>query len=174
MLELTWVRFPRRTQNQSINIIIMRRVTKEQAKKAFEILRQYVEDKNVGCGAHEHMLLNMSIGCVFCEDNREELSEDIIELMAIQSLSKHFDSPIYIGVEPVVNRFKRTVLKYLIKQTNSDERPHWLVIGSRGVCNRCFAVRYTEDGAKECAKLIGKDYPYVQIIYSTDDLGMFE
>ena len=91
----------------------MQRVTKEQAKKAFEILHQYVEDKNVGSGAYEHMLLKMPIGLVFCEENQDELSQDIIELMAVQSLAKHFDAPIYIGVDAVVNRFKKIVFTYL-------------------------------------------------------------
>lgn len=94
----------------------MQRVTKKQASEAFKILHQYIEDKNVGSGAYENMLLNMSISCVFCEDNADELSQDIIELMAVQSLAKHFVQPYYVRVDDVVNRFKSLVLNYLLKK----------------------------------------------------------
>jgi len=94
----------------------MQRVTKEEAKKAFEVLHQYIEDKNLCSGAYEHMLLTTPLSTLMAsERNRADLSDDIIELMAIQSLAKHFDAPIYMGIEPVVKRFKRAVLEYLLQ-----------------------------------------------------------
>lgn len=92
----------------------MNRVTKEQAKQAFEILHQYIEDKNVGSGPYENMLLHMGIQYVFCEDNADDLSKDIVELMAVQSLAKHFDSPYYLRVNDIVDRFKKVVLKHML------------------------------------------------------------
>lgn len=92
----------------------MQRVTKEEAAKAFEVLHQYIEDKNVGSGVYEHMLLNMPISCVFGEANADELSNDIIELMAVQSLAKHFNAPYYLGVNEVVERLKIYALNHLL------------------------------------------------------------
>ena len=95
----------------------MQRVTKEDAKKAFKILHQYVEDKNICSGAYEHMLNICPIRTLLQTKNDYTiLSESVIELMAIQSLAKHFNAPIYIGVEPVVKRFKKTILEYLLKK----------------------------------------------------------
>lgn len=69
-----------------------------------------------------------------------------------------------------------TMCESLIKLINSKwskSHPFWLVIGSRGICNRHFSVQYTEEAAKARAESMGKDYPYVQIIYSADSLGDF-
>lgn len=92
----------------------MNRVTKEQAKQAFEILHKYIEDKNFASGAYENYLLNWPLSIIFCEDNRDDISSDIIELMAVQSLAKHFDSPYYIRVNDAVDRFKKVVLKHML------------------------------------------------------------
>ena len=94
----------------------MQRVTKEDAKKAFEVLHQYVEDKNLAGYVYEQLLLTRPLD-QFISDKQsmDELASDIIELMAIQSLAKHFDAPIYMGVEPVVKRFKKVVLEYLLQ-----------------------------------------------------------
>lgn len=93
----------------------MSRVTKEEAAKAFEVLHQYIEDKNIGGGAYENMLLNWPKGVVFCEENQEELSSEIIELMALKSLARHFDQPYYVRVDDVIDRWKETILSYLIE-----------------------------------------------------------
>lgn len=99
----------------------MQRVTKEEAKKAFEVLHQYIEDKNICSGAYEHMLLTTPLNTLIASEGvRADLSEDIIELMAVQSLAKHFNAPIYIGVEQVVKRFKKVVLEHLLYPNNCN------------------------------------------------------
>lgn len=93
----------------------MNRVSKEEAAKAFEVLHQYIEDKNIGGGAYENMLLNWPKSTVFCEDNREEIASEIIELMALKSLAKHFKMPYYVRVDDVIDRWKDTILSYLME-----------------------------------------------------------
>ena len=86
-------------------------------KAALDVVYHHILDLTVSNDWFAHFLLDTPMGALFCEDNRKDLSKDLILLMAVQIIAKENDLPYWMKIDDIVDRLKPVVLDYL-KENN--------------------------------------------------------
>lgn len=83
---------------------------------ALKVVTHFCEDFYMGSSSLTQMLIDAPIKYSFCDANKDNLSEETIVMMGLQILNKLYSTPYWFMVDEWIDRFKESVLKYLLIQ----------------------------------------------------------
>ena len=86
--------------------------------KELENILHQIEDGILVNPTYVNNMTGCPLWAAFCDENKEDISEDTIILMAVQILAKRYDITTSYDLDTWVNRFKKVVLEHL-----SNEMP---------------------------------------------------
>ena len=84
--------------------------------KELENILHRIEDDILINPTYVSNMTGCPLWAAFCDENKEDISEDTIILMAVQILAKKNDITTSCDLDTWVNRFKKVVLEHLLNE----------------------------------------------------------